>query len=159
MRRDDFDKPIHIALKKGYNEIAKYLVDNGADVNSDSESGLPLNIVARKGDLRMLNFLISKGARVNETHLGLCGSDETPLQSAVKKDRYTIVERLLAEKADIVFENNGDHPLFIAIMKKNLTMVQLLIEKSKLTEKNLISDFSTEMMVEDGTIKNYLYKN
>lgn len=56
--------PLMIAVMKGNYDVAKVLIDLGADMNVPLNNGVsPLVLATRKGDTRMTALLKSKGAR------------------------------------------------------------------------------------------------
>jgi len=155
--------PLHIALRYKFYNIAEYLVEYGADVNEDSDYGLPLNIIAQKGrfvqygadiledvknndiaDLEMAQLLIEKGgAHVNNVHEGFYELlNETPLQTAVNYNQFELACYLIKEKKAVVnLKNGGAEPLSIAILRKNKKMIELLVEEgSAFIESDYISD-------------------
>ncbi len=59
-------RPLQMALAKGYNEIAKLLIEHGADPNFRDRSGLtPLQTAVNHGHFELARLLIKKGAIFN----------------------------------------------------------------------------------------------
>ncbi len=55
--------PIHSAAAGNYNEIARMLIDNGANVNVKQQAGAtPLHSAAQNGNLELLIMLLENGA-------------------------------------------------------------------------------------------------
>ncbi|WBA83465.1 ankyrin repeat domain-containing protein [Endozoicomonas sp. GU-1] len=70
-----------VALKHQHTDLARTLIDHGADVNAaDGEGQTPLHITAANGDKTCLKKLIEKGAKVNATN----NNGETALHIATK---------------------------------------------------------------------------
>ena len=76
--------PLHLAIEKGYINVVKLLIENGADVNSKSFSfqnwlhfipsiimlqfpmnKTPLHIAIEKGNIEIIKLLIENSADVN----------------------------------------------------------------------------------------------
>ena len=56
--------PLHVASDKGNLDMAKFLVDKGADINALDVSGRPpIMGAAYRGKGRVVDYLLSKGAR------------------------------------------------------------------------------------------------
>ncbi len=57
-------KPLHLAVKAGFEEIAKLLVVFGADVNTIDKSGLtPFQVAVMQENKVLADFFLSKGAK------------------------------------------------------------------------------------------------
>ena len=77
--------PLHWAVLYGKIEMAKCLIDNGADVDmkSTSDGATPLHLAAIYGEIEIVKSLIDNGA-----HVDLKDKDgETPLRWAVLGER------------------------------------------------------------------------
>ena len=77
-----YTTPLHIVVFSGsssYVKLAKYLIDNGADINSKTSKGYePIHFAAMGGSPSLIKFLIDNGADVNaKTNEG-----KTPLDLA-----------------------------------------------------------------------------
>ena len=60
---DDNSKGLHIAARKGYLNIVKFLIKEGADIHSMDEYAL--RQAARYGHLDVVKYLIAEGADFN----------------------------------------------------------------------------------------------
>ena len=95
--------PLCGACLAGDLELAKFLVDLGADVNHSSVlnpslslSTNPLAAAARNGSIELIEYLISKGADIH------CdGDNQNALIEACFFDRYQVMEALLRYGASI----------------------------------------------------------
>lgn len=82
---------LHIAAAHGYLEIAKLLIDSGADVDFlIEEGGTPLMAASARFKPRMVEFLISNGAQPNKN--GLDG--RFPLVCAFQPDVVFVKEQI-----------------------------------------------------------------
>lgn len=83
--------PLTLAIQYKYFDVARLLIERGADVNFNT----PLQYAAEAGDINMVNLLIEKGADVNFISYG------SPLSEAAKHGKNAIVELLLKKGADL----------------------------------------------------------
>ncbi|XP_067101076.1 poly [ADP-ribose] polymerase tankyrase-2-like [Osmerus mordax] len=101
--------PLHLAA--GYNnlEVAEYLLQHGAEVNSQDKGGLiPLHNAASYGHVDVAALLIKYEACVNATDKWAF----TPLHEAAQKGRTQLCALLLAHGADPSLRNQeGQSPL------------------------------------------------
>ena len=118
--------PLHIAVSKGYKEVAELLVTNGADVNTKDNGSTPLHKAAQFGHKEIVELLINKVADVNaKGELG-----ETPLHSAAADGEKEIVELLIVAGADVnVRDKEGYNSLHRATYERHKNVVELLIAK------------------------------
>ncbi|KIM99775.1 hypothetical protein OIDMADRAFT_126174, partial [Oidiodendron maius Zn] len=91
---------LQLAVHWRLGQVARLLVDAGADVNSGPvknsfHAATPLQYAAMQGDLEMAQFLISKGANVNAE--GPLSGDGTALETAARYGRLDMVRLLLKE--------------------------------------------------------------
>ncbi|MDQ3290171.1 MAG: ankyrin repeat domain-containing protein [Bacteroidota bacterium] len=74
-------QPLHSAVAARSLEIATYLLENGADVNSQQQHGFtPLHAAAQHGDAEMIKLLLEHKADINAT----TSSGETAMDIALK---------------------------------------------------------------------------
>lgn len=84
---------LHYAADKGYIDIVKYLVSNGANAQAkDIDGDSPLHWASFAGKTEIIKILVLKGVDVNQKN----NDKETPLHTAVRQGKKAVV-RLLCE--------------------------------------------------------------
>ena len=133
--------PIYIAIEHGHPEVAKLLVDNGANVNEQFfEHGTPLMFAVKYDFPDLVEYLLEHGADVHGKSIyGL-----TALHVAAKTGNVTIMKRLLAAGADKDAVNSmKEKPIDVAVSEGNPPAFRLLLglydkkERKALLEKAL----------------------
>mmetsp|Transcript_12321 Transcript_12321/g.15967 ORF Transcript_12321/g.15967 Transcript_12321/m.15967 type:complete len:175 (+) Transcript_12321:202-726(+) len=123
--------PLHAAARKGNLEIARILIEAGADVNaSKAEMIAPLEVASSAGHIGVVKLLLNHGAEVNHTNL----YNQNALAYAAKYGHTDVVELLVEHGIDIsIRDDKGRSPLdfFLATNKVDKKMVQLLTPKKK----------------------------
>jgi len=106
--------PFILACYRGNNEVAKYLMKNGADVNVCTSEGSAIYGIIFKNNTEMLSYILENGISPNDT----CQFHQfgRPLHMAMSLKRYDIVDILLTYGA------NQSHP-----NQEGSTIQQLLI--------------------------------
>lgn len=132
--------PLHNAMSN--KEMTALLLANGAKVDSqDSRGFTPLHtLCARKpaknhaGEwegVEIFDLLLKHGADIKARTFKSTGSwgGLTPLHIAAEADNTIMIERLLAEGADIGAKtNNHDTPLYLAAAKGSINAARTLLE-------------------------------
>ena len=110
-----------------YIETMKFLIKQGADVNTQNRNGdTALILAVEGGNMTAIRLLIKKGADVNiQNEVG-----DTALILAVRRGNMTAVRLLIKKGADVNIQNEvGDTALMSAVRYRNMTAVRLLIKK------------------------------
>jgi ankyrin repeat protein len=120
--------PLHLALESGHIDMARYLIEQGADINlKDKDKATPLYNAAYLGNLEILDLLLKKGASsINEGNF----RGQTPLHFACEKGHPEVATLLLDAGANIEAKDMlGRTPLMITAMSRNMEVVKILIQR------------------------------
>ncbi len=120
-------------------QIAKMLLEKGADPNGIDGSESPLHSHALSGNIPMIELLLSHGAKVD-----LCDwEDETPLFKACLGGRLEAAELLINHGAEI--NSSQKSPVWAAIFYNHHEMVKFLISKG--ADPNLCDDTGEPLLM------------
>ncbi|MEO8596196.1 MAG: ankyrin repeat domain-containing protein [Candidatus Solibacter sp.] len=117
---------LHLAVDRGYFQLAAVLMDRGADVNVRDKAGSsPLDEAARRGFREIALSLILHGAKVDQPD-PTTGS--TPLNEAARKGHRELVALLLEKGADPKHrDQSGASPIENAARGRHAEALELLI--------------------------------
>lgn len=119
--------PLYVAISKGYADIVKLLIDEGASIDSSQYSpSTPLIKACDQGHVEIVTLLVDKGADVNAND-----TNTTPLYKACEKKFRDVAEVLVKKGADVNKVNSNKEkrtPLFIACSQGMLYISKLLIK-------------------------------
>ena len=119
---------LHLASIEGYTEIAKMLIEMGADVNAqDSLSQTPLTLVSHREDnTETMKLLLEKGADVNIPDY----CKFSPIHMTCKEG-YLEGTRLLLEKGANLetYNGHGYSPFGLGLLKEHKDVCELLLKK------------------------------
>jgi ankyrin repeat protein len=107
--------PIHFAATTGNVEIARLLLDAGADIDAgDSDNSTALGVAAMRKHGEMVAFLIERGADVNKRDR----KADCPLSFAVYGKDEAIIQQLVDAGADLYFRSpSGETLLHISCQR------------------------------------------
>jgi len=110
--------PLHRASQEGHVEVARVLIEHGADMTVQDERGsTPLHDASRTGHKELAQFLLEHGADV--TAQDKDGS--TPLHQASGSGRMKLAQLLVEHNADVTArDKDGSTPLHRAWVIRNL---------------------------------------
>lgn len=112
-----------LATYRGNNEIAKFLIENGSDINGNSAMGTPLMAAVVKGNNEIAKLLIEKGANLNPTD----ANGTTALIYAVQFKNVELVKLLVEKKADKTnVDKKGKTAFEYAVFSENEEIMNLL---------------------------------
>uniref|UniRef100_A0A0D9VWB1 Uncharacterized protein n=1 Tax=Leersia perrieri TaxID=77586 RepID=A0A0D9VWB1_9ORYZ len=111
-------------VTSGHREVAKYLLDHGANPDQAMRCGLsPLHVAAGLGDCESVKVLLAKGAYVDP--ISIFG---TPLHLAAKEGKDGTMKILLDHNADCNKMVNGMTPFLLATKAASAKYMELLVE-------------------------------
>ena len=128
---------LHIAAKRGEKDLAKLLIEHGADVNArqeieqQDETGLkllgitPLHLALEAGHKDLARLLIAKGADVNADAY----DDGRPIDIAAYDGHEDMVELLISNGAKITRDDGRGSVLYPAVSGGHRDIAVLLILK------------------------------
>ncbi|NIN00245.1 MAG: hypothetical protein GTO24_19860 [candidate division Zixibacteria bacterium] len=122
----DHETPLLLAAKHGHLEIARELLDRGADYTiGDADSSQPIHLAAVGGHTEVIDLLIARGDNVN----AIDNNGTKPLLFAISFRQHETAGWLIDNGADISVANNrGLTPLHYAAARQQYDMIDRLIE-------------------------------
>jgi len=95
--------PLHWACIRAHWDVAKYLIEQGADLNiQGGDGGTPLNWAGHHDDVEIVKLLIAKGAKLNiQNQWGM-----TELHTAIWRGSIHVVDYLLDQGSDPMIKTN-----------------------------------------------------
>lgn len=118
--------PLITALYFGYNDIAKSLINIGADINKPNNYPYysPLMVAAENGNKEMVNILLQKGANINYK------SEMDGITALNVTNNVEIAELILKANADpnTATNNNCISPLQMAVINNNYDLAEVLLK-------------------------------
>lgn len=113
--------PLHYAANSGIAEIARLLLEAGADVDvkAGETERTPLYIAAKAGKKELVKLLLEAGADIND----MGTTPWPPLCAAIERNHIDVVEYLIAHGADV----NAANPLRAAAYEGHVEMIKLLL--------------------------------
>ena len=138
----DGNKPLHIASyddEEELVEVAKLLLQNGADPNSiNGNKDTPIYLATERGHAEIVNLLIQHGANVNSLNNRYC---RTPLHMASRKGHLEITKLLIENGAEVNQpDKDSETPLLLASQRGNIEVAKLLLEKGANVESSEADD-------------------
>jgi len=119
--------PLHEAVLNKHIDVAKFLLDKGAEIDARDEDGeTALGVAADDGNVRIARLLVSRGANINVKNS--CG--DTPLTEASEEGNLDVVKLLISSGANInSLDEHGYTPLHRAAEKGRKEIVEFLVSK------------------------------
>jgi hypothetical protein len=116
--------PLHIAAYYGQNEMVKYLVEQGLEINSvDTYSRSALHYAAKNGQIEMVKYLVEQGLKIDSVD----NYNKSALHDAVVYGQTEMVKFLYKEiKMDVNAKSAFGTPLGIAIRNNKPQIAEYL---------------------------------
>lgn len=115
--------PLVLACYKANNKVAKYLIENGSDINASSSMGTPLMAAIVKANNDIAKLLVNKKADVNLTD----AKGTTALMYAIQFKNQELVRLLLDHGADkLKRDKEGKTAFEYAVFSGDETIINLL---------------------------------
>ena len=119
--------PFILACYRGNNEVAKYLMNKGADVNVCTSEGSAIYGIIFKNNTEMLSYILDNGISPNDT----CQFQQfgTPLHMAMSLKRYESVELLLKYGANTSIPNQEGSSIGELLIRYNDEMLTKIFKR------------------------------
>jgi ankyrin repeat protein len=123
---DHNSTPLHLASGRGHVDVARILLEHGADATHHDELGLtPLHRASQHGHLEVVRLLLEHGTDVNARD----HSNWTPLHGASQDGHLDMVQVLLGHGANAhALDHGGWTPLLYPAHNGHLAVVLLLLK-------------------------------
>lgn len=116
--------PLMIACYRGQTKCAKFLVENGANVNRPSAEGSALQAACYQNNTELAEILVKKGADLN-----VQGPDgNTALMYAVLNQNLQLVKILVKAGSDLNTKNKDNQTAYSLAMTQSNTEIQKLVK-------------------------------
>lgn len=128
------------AVAKGYNDMAAFLLKNGADPNSQVNGSFKcLDTAVMQGNAGIVRKLLESGVAVRESVSDLQDLQPSPLHRAAESGRTEIVRILLAHPTYAAqWHPDMDCVLEAAIYRHDCGMIQLLNERMRPVKRMIV---------------------
>jgi len=118
--------PLILASYRGNTEVAKYLIENGANINAKSSMGTPLMAAVVKGNLEIVNMLLDKKADANISD----PNGMTALIYASMFKNYEATKLLIRSGANPdIKDSRGNSAIDYAILADDDKLIEILKSK------------------------------
>lgn len=115
--------PLTLACYHRNNEVAKFLIDNGSDINQKSNMGTPLMAAVVKGNVEIVSELLNKKVDINS----IDKNGTSALLYATMFKNYDIVKLLIKANADpYLKDNRGNSAIDYAILANDDKLIETL---------------------------------
>jgi ankyrin repeat protein len=123
---EDGYSPLVLACYRANNVVAKFLIENGSDINGNSKMGTPLMAAVFKGNNEIAKLLIDKKANIHTED----ANGTSALIYAANFKNYEIVQLLITAGADYNKKDlRGSSALDYAILLDDDKLIETLKNK------------------------------
>jgi hypothetical protein len=123
---DNAVSPLHLALREGHADLARMLVECGADPSARENGWTPLHFASRDGHVDLARMLIERGAAVSPKSK----HRSTALQLSLKNHRVDPAQMVIDRWADASFQTGkGWTPLLLALRNGHVDLARMLVER------------------------------
>ncbi len=149
---DEVYNPLYLAVVRENAEVAKYLIDNGADVNVDlGVAGTVLRNACFLGSSKMIQLLIANGAEADKE--GKDGYTPLLLLLASSSTDINTVKLMIDKGADLKHvAKDGTHALLCAAMGGDPGIVGFVI-KAGVAKVNQAEEHGYTPLMQTGSIE------
>jgi ankyrin repeat protein len=121
---ENFETPLIKAARSGAHDIARLLLERGANVNGrESDGSTALNSAVTSGDEPMVALLLAAKADPNTVNSYM----QSPLSNAAAAGNLAITEKLLRAKAKPELQGQVLTPMMFAAFAGNGDLIRLLV--------------------------------
>ncbi|MBI4348700.1 MAG: ankyrin repeat domain-containing protein [Elusimicrobia bacterium] len=119
--------PLHFAAGADAYEIARLLIERGADpLAANGKGGTPLHSAAFYGNKPLAELLLLKEAPIDARN----AFGRAPLHEAVSQGQYHLALFLLQKGADVdARDENRVTPLHLAVLNESINLARLLLDR------------------------------
>ena len=139
--------PLLYACEYGNYEMIKYLIEQGADINKESNIGdeiTPLFKACKYGDYKMIKYLVEHGADINKEN----SLKQTPIWYACKIGNENIVKYLFECGANIYKEDkDGEIALIKALANGNNNLLDYFLKNENVIK--FLKEYTFLLKVEE----------
>lgn len=124
--QEDQCTPLIAASECGHVEIAKFLLENGANVEArNNEMMTPFYCAALNGHVKIIQLLFDHNADVNARQI----NNSTPVHAAVESGHIEVVKMLIAQGVNVnTADNSGIVPFYTACLEGSIEIARLLFD-------------------------------
>lgn len=125
LKADDVGAPLNVAATRGSLEIAKLLLEAGAEIDSDDGNNTPLHLAARYGHTSIVKLLLDDDADMDSLNY----YNQTALHLAISNGNFGTVKVLLAHGAHLNSASDDSYtPVVEAAKRGDLRTLRALID-------------------------------